>query len=216
MTKAKAGMIEDLEGLIASARRQEEARIGHYAVFPFVPADDDLYIQAAGQLVLKTRYPKLYAKLGILYGGTESGDMFGIPDARGRVIAGADNMGGSPAARLTDKPSGVNGLVIGATGGREQHTITLGQMARHRHNGNTNEAGWHDHDYELSRAWDEGGGNQNYFGGGQNQNVRRGRGKIGGAGNHWHTVTTEEMGGNEAHNNVQPTIIGIICIYAGE
>lgn len=47
-----------------------------------------------------------------------------LPDLRGRVVAGKDNMGGSAANRLTSGASGVAGNTIGATGGAETHTLS--------------------------------------------------------------------------------------------
>lgn len=44
-------------------------------------------------------------------------------DARGRVIAGLDNMGGTPAGRLTGQTGGVNGLTSGNSGGGEIQTL---------------------------------------------------------------------------------------------
>lgn len=46
-------------------------------------------------------------------------------DIRGRVIAGLDNMGGTPAGRLSGQPGGVNGLGIGNVGGAETNTLSL-------------------------------------------------------------------------------------------
>lgn len=57
-----------------------------------------------------------------------------LPDARGRVIAGLDNMGGTTASRLTSSGSGITGTTLGASGGSETHTLTTAQMPAHTHN----------------------------------------------------------------------------------
>lgn len=54
-------------------------------------------------------------------------------DARGRVIAGLDNMGGTPAGRLSGQPGGVNGLTMGNSGGLETHSMTGAQNGPHNH-----------------------------------------------------------------------------------
>lgn len=56
-----------------------------------------------------------------------------LPDAQGRVIAGKDNMSGTSANRLTDQAGGVNGDVLGDTGGNEKHELTEAELAEHDH-----------------------------------------------------------------------------------
>lgn len=71
--------------------------------------------------VTDPEYQSLFNAIGNTFGGTDNTD-FVVPDLRGRVIAGKDNMGGSSANRLTDQPGGVDGDVLGDTGGNEIHT----------------------------------------------------------------------------------------------
>jgi microcystin-dependent protein len=56
-----------------------------------------------------------------------------LPDLRGRVAAGADDMGGNAANRLTLAGSGIAGTTLGASGGEQAHTLTAGEMANHTH-----------------------------------------------------------------------------------
>lgn len=56
-----------------------------------------------------------------------------IPDMRGRVAAGLDNMGGVAANRITAGGSGIAGTTLGAAGGAETHTLTDAQMPAHAH-----------------------------------------------------------------------------------
>lgn len=209
MVQARKGMIEALTSLIDKYEAREAADIGHYKVFPKAPADGDMYLECFGQQnILKSEYPKLYAYLGLTYGGTESGLYFGLPDCRGRVLAGADNMGGVSASRLTGKPNGVNGKVVGATGGAEQHALTVEQMPSHDHGGRTTEDGEHWHDIENIHLLAAGGTNYPTWQGGAGSGLRTTTN-----GRHSHIV--QRQGGGAAHNNVQPTIVGVICIYAG-
>lgn len=55
-------------------------------------------------------------------------------DARGRVIAGLDNMGGTAAGRLvTGLTDGVDGATSGAVGGLDRHVMTLAELVSHGH-----------------------------------------------------------------------------------
>jgi microcystin-dependent protein len=56
-----------------------------------------------------------------------------LPDARGRVTAGKDNMGGAAAGRLTATGGGIDGKVLGNAGGVDAHAITTAQMPVHNH-----------------------------------------------------------------------------------
>jgi microcystin-dependent protein len=56
-----------------------------------------------------------------------------IPDLRGRVVAGADNMGGSTASRITVAGGNFAGTTNGLAGGLQNHTLTMAQLAAHSH-----------------------------------------------------------------------------------
>ena len=56
-----------------------------------------------------------------------------LPDARGRVIAGKDNMGGTTASRLTSGGSGITGTTLGTSGGAESVTLTAAQSGLPSH-----------------------------------------------------------------------------------
>jgi microcystin-dependent protein len=59
---------------------------------------------------------------------TTSG-FFGLPDFRGRIPLGADNMGGSSANRVTN----VNADVVGNSGGFEKNQIEVENLPEHEH-----------------------------------------------------------------------------------
>jgi microcystin-dependent protein len=64
-------------------------------------------------------YSGLFLTIGTTYGAGDGSTTFALPDLRGRVIAGEDDMGGTAANRLTSGVSGVDGAVLGAVGGSE-------------------------------------------------------------------------------------------------
>ena len=131
-------------------------------------------------------FDKIVAE-GATYGNTGSevfgsGDTVKLPDYRGVVIAGADNMGGTTSRNLlTGQPGGVNGDTLGAVGGQEETTPTEAKTASH------------DHTFPLHGA--ESGGN--------NDVAAVGDSNAGSAG----FETTNDAGSNQATNNIQPTLI---------
>lgn len=93
-----------------------------------------LWLFSYGQAVSRTTYSALFTALSTTYGVGDGSTTFNLPDCRGRVIAGKDDMGGSSANRLTDAVSqGINGDTLGDTGGEETHTQTEAEMAVHDH-----------------------------------------------------------------------------------
>lgn len=98
-----------------------------------VPSGNWLF--AYGQAVSRTTYADLFAALSTTYGSGDGSTTFNLPDMRGRVAAGQDDMGGTSANRLTNPGStgGMDGDVLGNTGGQEAHVQTIGELATHSH-----------------------------------------------------------------------------------
>lgn len=86
-----------------------------------------------GQAVSRTTYAALFAAISTTYGAGDASTTFNLPDLRGRVIAGQDDMGGVSANRLTGLTDGVNGDTLGAAGGLETQTLTTAQLPAHSH-----------------------------------------------------------------------------------
>ena len=70
----------------------------------------------------------LFAVIGTTYGGTGSSD-FDLPDMRGRVPGGLDNLGGTSANRVVAAAADS----LGGSVGTETHTLTIAQMPVHNH-----------------------------------------------------------------------------------
>lgn len=85
-----------------------------------------------GQSISKTTYLDLFAAIGYTYGG--SGDNFNVPDMRGRVPVGLDNMGGTNANVLT-AAFNPNRDTLGGAIGEEAHLLTGEEsgIQQHRH-----------------------------------------------------------------------------------
>lgn len=80
-----------------------------------------------GRSLVKATYPDLAAALGAAY--SIDATNFALPDMRGRVSAGLDNMGGTDAGRV----GAANAM--GTADGAEQVTLSAAQMPSHTHAG---------------------------------------------------------------------------------
>ncbi|WP_443866999.1 phage baseplate protein [Megamonas funiformis] len=105
-------------------------------------------------------------------------------------------------------------FVAGETGGEFVHQLTVGELPAHNHSGSTNWAGNHHH----GTVWTEGSysiwglydGNCNHRGMGAGNDWDNALPNTSTDGNHSHTVTINNTGSNQPHNNIQP-YIAIYC-----
>jgi microcystin-dependent protein len=125
-----------------------------------------------------------------------------VPDLRGRIPAGKDNMGGTTASRLTSGGSGITGTTMGAAGGVQTVTLQATEMPVHNH-GVTDPG--HSHAM-TSRGSDLPQGGNGRFADGA-WNVTNGPSTV----SNTTGISIQNAGGSgattQAHNNTQPTII---------
>lgn len=94
--------------------------VGAVMAFP-MSVDPPGWLLCYGQAVSRTGpTARLFAAVGTTYGTGDGSTTFNVPDCRGRVIAGRDNMGGTSADRLTTP---INGDVLGVAGGAQQQSL---------------------------------------------------------------------------------------------
>ena len=146
------------------------------------------YVLCDGSAISRTTYAELFAVLGTAYGSGDGSTTFNVPDLRGRVPAGKDNMGGSAASRLTTAGSGVNGASLGATGGAQSHTLTTAQMPAHNHNVQENA-----YNGTILGGHFTGAGQTSSYAGNISSTA--------------YPVYVTNTGGGGAHNNVQPVVV---------
>lgn len=121
----------------------------------------DGWLLCFGQAVSRTEYAALFAALGEIYGVGDGSTTFNLPDCRGRVKAGMDNMGGVAAGQLTSAESGVDGTTLGFKGGAQTHTINSNELPAHTHGPGTlniTSSGSHNHTIQGQYINGTGGG----------------------------------------------------------
>jgi microcystin-dependent protein len=82
-----------------------------------------------GQAISRTTYSVLFGIVGTTYGSGDGTTTFNIPDVRGRVVAGKDDMGGSAASRLSGASITTGGATtLGGSGGAETKTLATANL----------------------------------------------------------------------------------------
>lgn len=156
------------------------------------------FLLCYGQAISRTTYATLFSVIGTTYGSGDGSTTFNIPDLRGRIPAGKDDMGGSAASRLTSTTMSPNGTTLGATGGAQTHTLSSSEMPSHNH----------------TVYGDNSGASTSSIGGLGVSGINTFCGNVGtGTKTYYNTAYSgssaliHATGGDSAHNNVQPTLI---------
>ena len=111
----------DTNSFVTPAQLSSYSPIPAGAMMSFAgPIAPSGWLLCYGQSVATATYSALFAVIGYTYGG--AGSVFNLPDLRGRVVAGLDNMGGTAANRLTAGSITPNAITLGAVGGAQTNT----------------------------------------------------------------------------------------------
>lgn len=225
-------------GTIAQVNMADGTYVPVGAIMQFAGASAPTnWLLCDGSTKSQSTYAALYAVISTTYNtGSEGSGNFRLPDLRGRVVAGKDDMGGTSAGRLTNTVLTASNT-LGATGGAQVHTLSGSQIPAHNHAGTTNNDGSHGHSvtitdpghrhtFQMTASWANGSGSAaplanltepvNYFYDTLDYGAYGGifTGKTGisasvpSGGSHQHGFTTNNnTGGDGAHTNTQPTIV---------
>jgi microcystin-dependent protein len=113
-----------------------------------------------------------------------------LPDYRGRVGIGKDDMGNAAANRVTNALSGITGTTLGAAGGTEAHQLTVAELPAHDHAPNDGQSG-----PPVSTTGAFGNGSQ-----------------TGNTSGLYNVQRTGSTGGGGKHQNMQPSIVELVLI----
>jgi microcystin-dependent protein len=162
-------------------------------------AEPSGWLLCDGRSVLRADYPDLFTAIGVTYGSVDS-THFNLPPTPGRTLVGAGT------------GVGLTARTLGASGGEEDHVLTIAEMPAHNHGGAT---GSHSHgmahDHTLQMAASAGGNAFAQFsggtvvdrgGGGASTPIKTFSGNTAGS-----TASISSQGGGGAHNNMQPFLV---------
>lgn len=95
------------------------------------------YLLCDGTAISRTTYAALFGIISTVYGVGDGSTTFNVPDLRGRIPLGQDDMGGSSANRVTAAAADS----LAGSGGAETHTLITAEMPAHTHTINQGGAG---------------------------------------------------------------------------
>lgn len=136
-----------------------------------------MWLECNGQAVSRATYATLFANLGTVYGVGDGTTTFNLPDKRGRVSVGIGS-DSSTGGRITAATSA--SITLGGAFGAETQTLDVTQMPSHSHGVSCSESLGTYGDTSLRVAITSGTA-QNF-------------------------PNIQSTGGDEPHNNVQPSI----------
>jgi microcystin-dependent protein len=189
------------------------------------------WLRCDGQEVSQTTYPRLYELVGSAFGSATTGK-FRLPDARSIVMGMASHTSSGSSISGQALASGLSNRRLGNISGEETHTLTVAEMPSHLHTGNTNIDGTHIHNindpghthgykFPTSQGSQAGLDTAADNSAPANNNTNTSQSTTGiqvlsTNSAHSHAFTSDNTGGSQPHNNMQPTLfIGHVFIYTG-
>ena len=173
-----------------------------------------------GSAVQRSEYRDLFNVIGTNFGNSTDSNFF-LPDFTSRVIG---------AFGQSARSSGLTRRDMGDSIGTETETISINELPPHNHTGTTDAGGVHSHTHNAnggagtSASPAVGLAISNSFSTAINTDTSNGELNvmttpialsIGNSSSHTHTFTSNNTGGGQPQNNIQPTLFGCnVLIFA--
>lgn len=120
---------DDVFYLIGIIGQPYSVPIGGLIDFAGTSAPNSSFVFPYGQAISRTTYSTLFGLTSTAYGTGDGSTTFNLPDLRGRIIAGKDDMGGSAASRLSSTSITTGGpTTLGGSGGADTKTILTANL----------------------------------------------------------------------------------------
>lgn len=91
-------------------------------------APNSNFVLSYGQCISRTTYASFFSLVSTLYGVCDGTTTFGVPDFRGTISAGKDNMGGSTRGLITNAGASCVGTTLGVQCGAQNVTLGTGNL----------------------------------------------------------------------------------------
>lgn len=179
----------------ADLNRYFAIQVGDYKFSAFIPPTTSNgtindWMLCDGRILLRADYPDLFNVIGTNFTpNTTPSDSFNIPDFRGHVNAMPTR---ETSSILNPRPSGVSDYKLGDKVGTETVTLTTQQIPSHTHTNNSST----NLGLALANGFNTAGGGLDFTANEPNLYAPP------------TAVVLNSTGGNQPHNNMQPTLYG--------
>lgn len=198
---------ENIHALSGALNTTTWYTIPHIGDYKYSARSEDFHgwMVCDGRSLNTSNYQGLYEIIGTNFGG--SNGTFKLPNCQGRSVAAVGQASSNEPLRS-----------LGEADGYTTHILTSNEMPTHTHTAYSASNGVHNHGGITGNASHAGAQGIAALGGGNDVAEDGGfhNHSIANDGLHAHTITVNNTGGSQPHNNLPPTLyIGNLFIFAG-